>query len=539
VKVLDFGLAKAWESETGEGTDVSISPTLTARMTQAGIILGTAAYMSPEQARGQSADRRSDIWSFGVVLYEMLTGTSAFRGDSVSDTMASVLKLEPDFDRLPAETPRAVRRVLQRCLQKDPDRRLHHIADARIELEEVDLRAVGDSDIGPIEDAPAGSRRAGPLPLLAATVLGLVAGALLWAWLGSAGSSTQASTEPVRRSLIPMPAGIPLFWANSLALSADGSMLAISAGLDEPSLYLRRLDSLEMERIPGTEGAVSAFFSPDGEELAFLERSQLKKVSLRGDAREITVLCDAQAGFTGAWGSDGWIYFTFGESRLARIPEGGGQVEELGGAGDVFDVSPLPEGRGMLLTLHSTDRRSTRKDTSEIVVLLPDGRTVKPVLEGGHSARYLPTGHLVFIRSGGLFGVLFDLERLEATLPAVSVQPEVITDSVWGFSTFALSLDGTLAYLSGGDVARTVPTWVDLATGEEEPLPIPARLYNTFDLSPDGTHLAIQDLSGAQDQIWVYDLRRDSFTRLTFEGASFYPAWSHDGREVFFASNPC
>ena len=539
IKVLDFGLAKAAVAETSG--DLELSPTLTSAGTQAGVVLGTAAYMSPEQAKGLAVDKRADVWAFGVVLYEMLTGAGAFRGDSIADTMASVLKLEPDFDKLPSNTPAGVRRVLRRCLQKDPDIRLHDIADARIEIEEADLDAPLDSAGAVTVDGGelAAARRLRALPLLAATGLGLVAGALLWSFFGNDAPSPDATgASRVRRSVIPLPEGKPLNRGNSIAISRDGSLLALNVGLDGQSrLYLRRFDSFEMEAIPGTEGSRFPFFSPDGDQLGFFSGGDLKKVSLRGGGRDVTVLCDAPVTRGGTWDTSGWIYFTFGESRLARVREDGGDREELGEAGDVHHVQALPDGRGILLTLQGAGSPSIRKDTSKIALLSADGKTVKPVLDGGYNTRYLSSGHLVFMRGGGLFAVPFDLNRLEASPPAVAVQPEVWTDSVWALARYDVSSDGTLVYVSGGDFARTVPTWVDLETGEEEPLPVPHGVYNNFDLSPDGTQLAIQNAGGAQDQVYVYDSRRGTFTRLTLDGANIYPAWSHDGREVYFASS--
>ncbi len=531
VKVLDFGLAKAAAAEpTG---DPELSPTLTSAGTQAGIVLGTAAYMSPEQARGLPVDRRSDIWAFGVVLYEMLTGGRAFEGDSIADTMASVLKLEPDLGRLPPSTPAGMRRLLRRCLRKDPDRRLHDIADARIELDDMDPAVAGGDVKVP--------RPARALPLLAAAAAGLLAGAVL-GWLlrdpGPAAPGMPAGASPVRRAAIPLPPGEVLSRGNPIALAPDGSRLALAIGLGESSrLHLRRLDSFDLEALSGTEGATHPFFSPDGSQLGFFSGGQLKKVSLRGGARDVTVLCDAPTTRSGTWDAGGWIYFTFGESRLARVRENGGEPEELGDAGEVHHVQALPGGRGTLITLSQPAAGSIRKDLSTLAVLAPDGRTVTPVLDNGYSARYLSSGHLVFMRSGGLFAVPFDLERLAASPPAVSVQPSVWTDSIWALARYDLAADGTLAYLPGGDIARSIPTWIDLETGKEEPLPVPAGVYNNFDLSPDGAQLAIQNASGAQDQVYIYDTRRGTFTRLTLEGASTYPVWSHDGREVFFASS--
>ena len=263
---------------------------------------------------------------------------------------------------------------------------------------------------------------------------------------------------------------------------------------------------------------------------------ELKRVSLQGGGRDATTLCDAPVWRSGTWDTSGWIYFTFSESRLARVRQDGGDPEELRDIGDVHHVRALPDGRGILLTLQGAASPSQRRDTSTIAVLSPVDGKLKTVFDGGYNACYLPSGHLVFMRGGGLFAVPFDLERLEASPPAVSVQPDVWTDSVWGEARYDTSSDGTLVYVSGGDYARAVPTWIDLRTGEEKALPVPPGVYSTFDLSPDATQLAIQNLGGAQDQVYVHDFPRGTFTRLTLDGTNRCPVWSHDGREVFFGS---
>jgi len=535
-KVLDFGLARAEESSSSTSfspTDPTVTSPARHSPTMPGVILGTAAYMSPEQARGRKVDKRTDIWSFGVMLYETLTGASPFIGETVSDSIGAVLHKEVNLDLLPPATPTNIRRLIRRCMMRDRTRRLQSIGDARVEL--LDM----EEALATAEGYPGAARRTPVFPWLLAGALGMVAGALLWALVLQVATSPDAGGQSsVVRSWIPLPEGKTLSAGNSVAISRDGSMLALSVGLDENAqIYLRRLDKFEMEPIPGTEGAQAPFFSPDGEQLGFMAAGRLKKVLLRGTGRQVTVLCDAPVSGGGAWDRSGWIYFTFGESRLARVREDGGTPQELGNAGDVHHLSALPEGRGILLTIQPPEAQSNRKDTCRIAVLSPDGQTVKPVLDGGYNARYLSSGQLVFIRGGGLFAVPFDLDSLEASPSPMNVQPEVWTDSVWAIARYDVSLDGTLAYIDGGDAARTVPTWIDLETREEHPLPIPPGVYNTFNLSPDGTHLAIQSAGGAEDQVYVYDASRGTFTRLTEQGANIYPAWSHDGREVFFASS--
>ena len=530
VKILDFGLAKAFSSDdSAAGTSASLSPTVTSAGTIAGMILGTAGYMSPEQARGRAADHRSDIWSFGCVLFELLSGKRAFDGDTVSDALASVLKVDPDLDQLPADTPSSIRQLLRRCLNKDAHHRLHAAADARIVIDDV---LAGRDDAGGVAPAAATPRRS---PLLLG--LGILAGIVLGIFIPWGQGSTVVEPPPVVRSQIPLPDDLPMSPGNPIAISPDGTMLALSMGIDVPRIYLRHLDRSDAVLIPGSEGGGGPMFSPDGRQLAFFTSGQLKKVSLLGEASDVTVLCDVPVSKTGAWDTHGWIYYTFAESRLARVREDGGTPEVLGEVGDVHHLAPLPDGRGILLTLQPVDAPSNRKDTSTIAVLDPDGKTVTTVLEGGYNARYLDSGHLLFVRGGGLWVVPLDLERLEVTGDPINVEPQVMVDSVWATARYDVSRNGTLAFSAAGDHAYTVPTWIDLTTGAEEPLPIPPGVYNTFDISPDGTMLAIQNATGAQDQIFVFDTRRGAFTRLTSDGANIYPVWSHDGREVFFASN--
>jgi len=550
VKVLDFGLAKTGLAGSGPASgsgaaDLTESPTmLSPAMTATGVILGTAAYMAPEQARGRPLDRRADVWAFGSVLYEMLVGKRPFGGGDVAETLAAIIKDPVDFDALPADTPASIRRLLHRCLRKNPAERLDSMAAARLEIEDASAGGDGDGAFSAAATATTATTAApasrGGLPLLAAAATGLIAGALLWAALGPGGDSVPATpaADLVRRSEIPLPAGLPLNDGASLAISHDGRIVAVTAGRGEQSrLYLRRMDSLEMEEVPDTEGALNPFFSPDGAYVGFFAGGELRKLSLSSGGRDITVVCEASTPRAATWDDSGWIYFTYGESRLARARQEGGEPEDLAEVGSVYGLRALPGSRGILMTRHLLDSPSLRKDTATIDLLAVDEHTVTPVLSGGFNARYLESGHLVFARGNGLFAVPFDLDTLTASPPEVSVLTDLVTDSIWAMARYDVSRDGTLIYVRGVDSARTVPTWIDLSTGAQEQLPLPAEVYNNFDLSPDGTRLAIQQAGGAQDQVYVYDSRRGSFTRLTLEGANVYPVWSSDGREVFFASN--
>ncbi len=523
VKVLDFGLAKAWETEGGDVSS-SFSPTLTQHATLEGVILGTAAYMSPEQARGKKVDRRADIWAFGVVLWEMLTGRRLFEGETVSDVMASILTQDPDLDALPAETPRSVRRLIGRCLRRDPKIRQRDMGDVRLTLFET-----GDDHDEPVVEDRRPTERSRWRVGLVGAALGLVLGAGLYAGLaGRATVETVADRSPRRSILIPAPIGGPRN-VLGIAVSPDGSMVALGQeyGGDGP-LELRRLDSFESTLIPDTEGGIFPFFSPDGRWLAFFDDDELRKVPVDGGPS--SVICEAAVTLGGTWSDDGWIYFTHGESRLARVPEDGGEPENLK-LEDAFGPHALPGGRGVLVNHSSGSAASGRRDLAEISVVSADGR-VKRVIDDGFAPRYVVSGHLVFVRQGLLLAAPFDLDRLEVTGPAVQVAENVVTDSVWGIALYDVSADGSLVYVRGGDYAATVPTWID-RDGADESLSVERNVHGTFQLSPDRSKLAIQ-VAEENDQIHVYDFARETMTRATFEGTSRYPAWSHDGRELFY-----
>ncbi len=526
VKVLDFGLAKALDpQEPGtEGATLSMSPTLTAQMTQAGVLLGTAAYMSPEQARGQEATKQADIWAFGVVVWEMLCGKQLFAGPTVSDTLAEVLKTEADLDTLPAETPASVRRLLRRCLERDPKQRLRDIGDARLELAET-----AEPTSERFEREATTPSRSRWVTGLIGLFVGLLLGAGIYSLSNRSSAPTPTEARATRRSiLIPTPMSGPRNMLG-LAISPDGTVVALGQGYGyEGVLELQHLDSFEPTPMPGTESANFPFFSPDGEWVAYFDGDELRKVPVSGGSP--TVICEARASLGGTWTDDGWIYFTHGESRLARVPADGGEPVDLTDE-NVFNPHALPGGRGILATLSLSGTSSGRKETATIALVTADGKH-KPLLEGGYAAKYVPTGHLVFMRQGALFAVPFDIDRLEVTGEEARVLDEVFTDSIWSNTLYDVAQDGTLVYVRGGDYAATIPTWID-RDGGEEPLPMARDTYGTFQLSPDRSRLAIQ-VSGAQDQIHVYDFRRETLTRLTYDGPSRYPTWTQDGREVIY-----
>jgi WD40 repeat protein len=539
VKVLDFGLAKALADDSAAASvDPSYSPTLTLAATRAGVILGTAAYMSPEQARGKTVDKRTDIWAFGCVLYELFTGKQTFAGETASDAIARILEREPDLDKLPPSTPLKVRELLRRCLRKKRTERLHDIADARIEIDEILADPAGAATVDAAHAGASLRARWGiALALLAAgIVVGAAAGRL--AFRGDVDSAPGASRGPFRshivlpEELLPDTGsvnhlGTPLPF---LALTRDGSELVYVATTEGVSRLVRRsMDSYEAIPIPGTDGATSPTFSPDGRWVAFLTPTELRKVPL--DGGEPVVLCEAHVSFSATWSDDGHVYFNHHEAQLARVDEDGGPIEDMGLA-NVFAVHALPGARGILA--NGISESSTNKEGAEIFHVDASGERTT-VLTGGYAPSYSPSGHLTFVRGGSLYAVDFDLDSLQTSGAPVRVIDRLTTDSIWSFGSYAVSHDGVLVYLPGDDWARTRPTWID-REGRLEPLDLPDQVYNTFQLSGDRTKLAIQ-VTGAKDQVHVYDFRRGTFDRLTLQGGNFFPVWVDAGERIVFCSN--
>ncbi len=535
VKVLDFGLARTFEGELSE-SEQAHSPTITQGQTQEGVILGTASYMSPEQARGKALDKRTDIWSFGCVLFEMLTGQKTFQGELISDVLASVLKTEPDFDSLPPNVHPRIRELLRRCLQKDPKKRLHDIADGRLEIEEV-LADPGGVLQAPVSIvAPAGWQRT-ILFSVAALVLGVVLGITLWS------VKPGPSLEPRLLARFPVTSlkSAPLEMTTlfpDLAISPDGRHIVYISGRygTQRQLYLRPVDQLESIPIRGTKGVliVNLFFSPDGSVIGFSHGSELKKVSIQGG---VPVLIHAASHNTvgSSWGIDGSIIFG-SEVGLFRVPALGGEavgLSELDSEkGETAHYWPriLPDSKGVLFTIYANGL------PRDIALLDLETRKKRILIagEGGTCPYYTPTGHIVYARTGALWAVAFDPRTRQVTGEAIQVLEGVMTKG-WRSPNFSLSDEGSLVYVrarSGGTLV-----WVD-RKGNEEPLEFEPRDYSTPRISPEGDRAAIAITDRGNRDIWILDLKRQTLSRLTSSQSSeSRPLWTVDGAQVVFGSD--
>ncbi len=545
VKLLDFGLAKAFERDPSSA-ELSQSPTLTARGTAAGVVLGTAAYMSPEQARGRPLDRRSDIFSFGCLLYECLAGRRAFGGQTTSDMMAAVLTAEPDWSSLRANTSPRLAALLRRCLQKDPARRLRDIGDARLEIEEI--RSEGSAPFrraGSVAGGggPAAARPRAPLVW---GLAGLVAGALIvLAGVKLAGRAGTPSVVPSIRAVLPLPEGSRIWFGlyPTVALSPDGTTAvfrASDAGVGR--LYRRRLAGGEAEPIPGTEGGWGPFFSPDGEWIGFATLTELKKVPMSGGApSRIVELPPVSHGAT--WISDGSVVVARGNNNgLYRIASSGGPLElflpldAARGEHALLWPQALPRGRGVLATIV---RGEDFQDipSAEAAVIEPATGRRHVLIEGSTFARVVPPGWLVFVRGGSVFAVRLDLSHLRIEGTPVAVREPFAVGASAGTASFDVTNDGTLVFVEGGLVPEAVTSVVLLdRAGRETILPLPPGEYDDPVFSPDGRRIAVQRCVLMSCKLHVFDRDRGVLSPLATEpGRFFAPVWSPDGRQVAFS----
>jgi len=545
VKVLDFGLAKAFDPEGAAGAGATTSPTISMHATAAGIILGTAAYMSPEQARGRPVDKRADIWAFGAVLYEMLTGRRAFDADDTSDTLALVLTKEPDWTALPPSTPPAIRRLIRRCLERDPKRRVPDIAVARLEIDEALAAPADNSVVVPREHT--GDSRAGwrwMLPFGAGAALAAVAGGAAWVVARPAPTS-----PPVTRFGITVPPEQPIAISlndRDIALSQDGMHLVYTAGADS-RLMVRSLDRLDPQPLSGIINARAPFVSPDGRWVGFFDRldeglttgpvvqGTLRRVPIAGGPPVvISKITGASRG--ASWGPDDSIVFATSDpaTGLLRVPASGGEPEVLTrpdpnrGEEDHHLPFLLPGGRGVLFTIVSQGQTERR-------VALLDLQTVqwKTLIRSGSQAEYLDTGHLIYVEGGALWAVRFDLATLQTDGDPVPVLERIGRRNA--ATNLAVSRRGTLAYAprAGGDARLLV--WVD-RQGSEQPIAVPPRGYYHPRLSPDGTRVAVGLDEGRGFGLWIGGLSLQDLTRLPLDAAGVFSVWSPDSRHLIFNS---
>jgi Tol biopolymer transport system component len=531
VKVLDFGLAKAAEPAT-DAIDASVSPTMTSpAMTRAGVILGTAAYMSPEQARGRQADKRSDVWAFGCVLYEMFTGARTFGGDDATETIAAVVRADPDWTKLPAETPAPVRRLLRRSLTKTHAQRLADIADARLEIED----AIG----GDAAAATPGRSGSNWLVISAAFVAGAVLAAVAAARYLTPPPAAAAPAAAILRSSIDLPKDAPLALGSELpaigydspvvALSPDGASLAYVAGTPSGRmLYLRDMATGDVRVMPGTEGIVHPFFSPDGQWIGFLTIDHVKKVSRQNGT--VISLCEAQYPVLAWWLDPTTIFFTeFEATTLSKVASDGGARQRLTAALDVgierFD-DVLPGGRNAL----GGDGTSVGGDFDNIVLVDLQTKSARTLIRAGYAARYIAPGYIAFARSGNLMAVRFDAASGQVTGDPVTIAAGVATESLFGMLHAVSSNTGVLAYVPGADLSVGKLAWVS-RSGVVDYLDVPERVYGVVDVSPDGTRIAVQ-VADVNDFIWIWDSTRGDGHRVPNAGAEGFPAWSPDGRRL-------
>jgi serine/threonine-protein kinase len=518
VKVLDFGLAKVVSAAAAHSTDSTGALTIT----EAGTVVGTPSYMAPEQARGKPADKRADIWAFGAVLYEMLTGQRLFQSETASDTLAQVLTKEPEWKSVPPK----VEGLLRRCLERDPKERLRDIGDARFLLEDSVRKPAA---------APGGALpwKIGTAVLAALLVAALV---LRWPW-------TRRATPSVLRLNVDLGEGAAVSPERgpSMALSPDGSRLVfvIAKPAARSQLAVLRLDqSSKPLLLAGTDGAEAPFFSADGKSIAFFADEKLKKMDIAGGAP--VTLCDAPSQRGGSWGDDDYLVFApTNQAGLSRVSASGGAPQP------VTEVDPkrgewahrypqvLPGARAILFTNSGNDTGEGRIDVQSI----PAGKH-KTLVQSGAYGHYLPGGYLLYIHRDTLFAAPMDLDRLELTGPPVQVLEDVSLNSGSGAAGFTFSESGIFAYAAAGSDDRNRLIGVMDETGKVEPLPIPRARYVRARISPDGTRLAVAIEETTGTHLWIYEWRGQRLARFPFQnGNATNPVWTANGKYLVFSSD--
>ena len=544
VKVLDFGLAKALDpSDSGsQANDNAKSPTLTFAATQLGVILGTAAYMAPEQARGRAADKRADVWAFGCVLYEMLTGTRAFGGDDITDTIAAVVRGEPDWSLLPSDLPPMLKVYLQRCLQKNPKERVQDIGDVRLALQGAFDAPASASPATPASPSDPVKTSARTWIWALAVVLALVGGGAA-AWLLK--PSPAPLPGPLGRFVVTAgSSGVAVALNNrDIAITPDGSTLIYLADAGSGrTLYRRPMEALTATLIRKGDKFFEPFVSPDGRWIGFNDEADftLRKILLTGGP-PVPIAPIGREMQGASWGPDDTIVFASNEvgRGLWRVAAGGGKPVVLTtpdkARGELQHCWPqfLPGGRAVLFTIRSGARASD----FQVAAIDLATNVQKILVPGGTSPRYLPSGHLIYGVEGTLRAVRFDPARLEVQGDPIPVLEGVITKPSGG-ADFDVAADGTLVYVSGAvaSIGRRL-VWVD-RKGARTPINAPPRAYNAVRISPDGTRAAL-DIRELDNDIWIFDFARETFTRLTDDpGIDSFPVWRlPDGRSIAFYSS--
>lgn len=529
VKVLDFGLAKAYEREPADAAR-SNSPTISMAATNAGVILGTAAYMSPEQAKGRTVDQRTDVFAFGCVLYEMLTGKPAFDGEDIPDILSAVLRTEPDWSLLPNDVSPGIVRLLHLCLKKELKKRRQTATDVRIDLEQALSEPV------PVAPTPVSrprwvEARKALLAIHALLTLALLAGAG-WIYFRA------ASPAPVTRFKVMPAEGTQFATAlltrgtNSGTISPDGARLVwIAADASgKQLLWVRPLDAIDAQPLNGTDNATFPFWSPDSRFIGFFADGKLKKISVSGGPA--LTLCDSLNGRGGSWSKNGVILFSNVAGPLMRVPAEGGQPAAVAteDKGDQSYPNFLPDGRHFLFTVASYARTRTGK----IYAGSLDSTDIRYLIDASTNVAYAPAGYILFNRDSTLFAQRFDADRLEVSGEAVPIAEGISFEPERGMGAFSVSNNGTLAFRSGINTPTQL-TWFDRSGKQLGVAGVPGN-YTMPALSPDGKYVAVTRMDGQAD-IWILELARNAFSRLTFNpAADISPVWSPDGKMIAFES---
>jgi len=540
VKVLDFGLAKAFDPMASASGAAMNSPTMTARATQMGMVIGTAAYMSPEQARGKAVDRRADIWAFGVVLYEMVTGRRAFEGEEISDVLAAVLRQDINWTALPAATPTRLRRLLERCLDRDPKQRLRDIGEARVEIAKIES---GAPDVSGISAASALTIAPAPLwrraiPVVLGLALAAVAAFAVWTLKPSAPQSTAVTRFPFT---LPEGQQFTNTGRQVVSVAPDGSQFVYVAN---NRLYLKPMAEMSSLFIQGTEiaaGVLNPVFSPDSRSIAFYSNADktLKRIAVSGGAA--VTICSIDAPFGISWETDNEVLVGQGAKGIVRVSASGGKPETIVTVKDnelAHGPRMLPDGNVVLFTL-SIALSSDRWNSAHIVAQSLKSGERKVLIEGGSDARYVPNGHLIYALSGTILAVPFDAQGLAVTGGPVPVIEGVASGGFFtGTSQFSISDNGALVFIPGASGLQSQQlTWFDRTGKALETAGDPGG-FAGLNVSPDGKRFAVHRHEEGGGDIWVYDASTRAPMRLTFEPSqdNGMPVWSPDGKRIVFQS---